>query len=187
MNTNRNAMTTASMYSPRKSWSTIAASSRHGTGATNLLRIRRTGWTAGSGVVFGPNVPRRRRASVLVRPADAAASGVAAVSRVAPVSDRLFTAAIVRIWQAITTGRSSFRGASAAREPGIHSHSRELDRESSESWIPGSRKSAPRNDQHVSSRTAVCQPAGHTGRLTSRRCFPPIPFCFSRRRLRRAA
>ena len=45
----RTAMTAASTYLPSTSSSTIAASSIHGTGATNLPSSKRTGWTAGVG------------------------------------------------------------------------------------------------------------------------------------------
>jgi hypothetical protein len=61
-------MITASTYLPSTSWSTIAASSIHGTGAQNFSSAMRNGCSAVSGIAFGPNFSSRRRASSLVSP-----------------------------------------------------------------------------------------------------------------------
>ena len=68
LNTRRAAMIAASTYLPSTSSSTIAASSIHGTGAQNFSSALRNGCSAVSGIAFGPNFSRWRRASSLVRP-----------------------------------------------------------------------------------------------------------------------
>ena len=68
MKTKRAAIIAASTYLPSATSSTIAASSIHGTGAQNFSIAIRNGWSAVSGIVFGPNFSHRRRASSLVRP-----------------------------------------------------------------------------------------------------------------------
>jgi hypothetical protein len=61
-------MIPASTYLPSASSSTIAASSIHGTGAQNFSIAMRNGWSAVSGIAFGPNFCSRRPASSLVKP-----------------------------------------------------------------------------------------------------------------------
>jgi hypothetical protein len=78
LNTKRPAMITASTYSPSASWSAIAASSIHGTGAQNFSSAMRSGCSTVSGIVFGPNLSRRRRASSLLRPSGQSSVAVAA-------------------------------------------------------------------------------------------------------------
>ena len=68
LKTRRLAMIPASAKSPSANWSTTAASSIHGTGAQNLPSALRSGSAVVSGVVFGPKVSSRRRASSLLRP-----------------------------------------------------------------------------------------------------------------------
>ena len=67
-------MMPASTYLPRKTSSTIAASSIQGTGAQNFASALRKGCIAVSGTALGPNFSSRRRASSLVRPVKSEAS-----------------------------------------------------------------------------------------------------------------
>jgi hypothetical protein len=57
-----------SRYLPSASWSTIAASSIHGTGAQNFSSAMRKGCALVSGIALGPNLSSRRRASSLAKP-----------------------------------------------------------------------------------------------------------------------
>ena len=61
-------MIAASTYLPSTSSKMVAASSIQGIGLQNLVSARRKGFSAVSGMEFGPDAANRRCASSLVRP-----------------------------------------------------------------------------------------------------------------------
>ena len=115
-------MTEASTVLPSDSSSTMAASSIHGTGAQNFSNAMRRGCALVSGMEFGPNFSRRRRASSLVRPVGAAAF--------ASAPDRAVETFSLTVGDGMDVIQSDFR-----RRPPVHCPSRDVTGRSTMSFV----------------------------------------------------